>query len=147
MDQHAVGNLDITQVFADLGGILHGAAEKTDFAAVLPRHVDGQLDAVNRRREARDEQTPFGADKYLFELAVDSTLARRVALALDVGGILQERQYSLFAVLGETVQIEEAIVRGRRVGPEIAGNPPPPHPPVGGQRHTTDHAVRKLPAE
>src|ERR1700674_468115 len=121
MDQHAFGNLDIPEVFGDLGRILHGAAEETDFAAVLPRHVDGQLDTVNGGRETGDEQTPLGADKYLFELAVDRALARSVALALDVGGILQERQHSLFAVLGETVQIEEAIVGGCRIDLEVAG--------------------------
>src|SRR5208282_87881 len=90
MDQHALGDLDITQVFGNLGRILHGAAEETDFTAVLARHVNGQLDAVNRRREAGDEQTAFGAGKNLLKLAADRALAWSVAFALDVGGILQE---------------------------------------------------------
>ena len=52
MDHHAVGNLDVTQVFRDFGGVLHGAADEADLAAVLSRHIHRQLDAVNRRREA-----------------------------------------------------------------------------------------------
>src|SRR5882762_1476423 len=144
MDQHPLGNLDITQIFGDLGGVLHGAAEKTDFAAVLPCHVYGQLDAVNGGREAGNEQTPLGADKHFFELAVDRTLARRVALALDVGGILQERQHPLLAVLGETVQVEEAVVGGRWIDLEVTGMQHHAERCVNGERDTIHKAVRYL---
>src|SRR5258708_10628590 len=144
MNQHAFGNLDVTQVFGDLGRIVHGAADETDFAAVLPRHVDSELDSVNGGREAGDEQTPLGADKHLFKLAVDSAFARRVALALDVGGSLQERQYSLFAVLGETVQVEEAVVGGRWIDLEVAGVQHHAERCVDSERYTIDEAVRYL---
>ena len=144
MNQHAFGDLDITQVFGDLGGILHGAADETDFAAVLARHVDGQLDAVNRRREAGDEQAPLGAGKHFFELAAHGAFARRVALALDVGGILQQRQHSFFAILGETVQIEEAVVGRRWIDLEVAGMQHDAERRVDGERNAIDQAVRDL---
>ena len=144
MDQHALGDLDITQIFSDLGGAVHGAADKTDFAAVVARHVDRQLDAVNGGREAGDEQTPLGAGKHLVELAPDSALARSVTLALDVGGILQQRQHSFFAVLGETVQVEEAVVGGRRVDLEVAGMQHDANRRVDSECDTIDQAVRYL---
>ena len=144
MDQHALGNVDIAQVFRDLGGIVHGAADETDLAAVLARHVHRQLDAVNRRRETGDEQPPLGAGEDLVELAAHRALARRVALALHVGRILQERQHALFAVLGEGVQVEEAVVGGRRVDLEIAGMHHDAERRVDGQRDAIDQAVRHL---
>jgi len=40
------------------------------------------------------------------------TFAGRVALALDVGGILEQRQHALLAILGEGVEVEQPIVGG-----------------------------------
>jgi hypothetical protein len=74
--------------------------------------------------------------KHLFKLAANRALTRRVAFALDVGGILQQRQYPLFAVLGETVQVEEAVVGGRRVNFEVAGMQHDTERRVDGERNT-----------
>src|ERR1017187_8831500 len=144
MDQHALGNLDITQVFGDLGRVVHGAAYETNLAAVVPRHVNGELDAVDRGREAGDEQTPLGADKYLFKLAADRALAGCVALPLDIGGILQQKQHTFFAVLGETVQVEEAVVGGCWVDFEVAGMQHNAEGRVDGERDAIDQAMRDL---
>src|ERR1035441_8130466 len=145
MDQHALGNLDITQVFGDLGRVVHGAAYETNLAAVVPRHVDGELDAVDRGREAGDEQAPLGADKYLFKLAADRALAGCVALPLDIGGILQQKQHTFFAVLGETVQVEEAVVGGCWVDFEVAGMQHNAEGRGGGERDANDPALAGLP--
>ena len=138
------GICDVSEVFGDLGGILHRAADETNLAPVLARHVDGQLDAMNRRREAGDEQAPLGADKDFFKLAMHRAFAGRVALALDVGRILQERQHAFFAVLGKAVQIEQAVVGGRGIDLEIAGMQHHAERRVDGERHAIDQAVRHL---
>ena len=79
-----------------------------------------QLDAMDGRREAGDEQPAFGPREDLVELAAHGAFAGRVAGALDVGGILEQRQHAFFAVLGEGMQVEEAIVGRSRVDLEIA---------------------------
>ena len=91
----AVGNFDVAEIFGDLGGVVHGAADEGDFASVLAGEFDGELDAVDRRREARDEQAALGVGEDFVKLAADGALAGRVSLALDVGGILKQRQHAL----------------------------------------------------
>ena len=48
IDDEAFGNFDVAEVFGDLGGVVHGAADEGDFAAVLVREFDRQIDAVDR---------------------------------------------------------------------------------------------------
>ena len=144
MNQHALGDLYVTQVFGDFGRILHRAADETDLSAVLPRHVDRQLDAVNGRREAGDEQASLGAGKHLFKLAMNRALARRVALALDVGGILQQCQHPFFAILCETVQVEETIIGRRGIDLKVAGMQHDTERRVDSEGDTIHQAVRHL---
>src|SRR5579864_7014927 len=47
IDEQAFGHFDITEVFGDLGGVVHGATDEGDFASVLVGKFDGKLDAVN----------------------------------------------------------------------------------------------------
>ena len=53
------------------------------------------------------------------KLAAHRALAGRVALALDVGGILEQGQHAFLAVLGEGVKIKEPVVGGRGVDLEV----------------------------
>ena len=55
VNQHAFGDLDVAEVFGDFRRVVHGAADEADLPAVLARHIDGQLDAVNGGRETRDK--------------------------------------------------------------------------------------------
>src|SRR5581483_8543082 len=102
---------------------------------------DRELDAVNRGRKAGDEEALRDAGKNFVELAAYGALAGRVPGALDVGGILKEREDAFFAVLGETVQVEEAIVRGSGINFEIAGMNDDPERSVNGQRDAIYQAV------
>ena len=144
MNQQPVRHLDVAEVLRDLGRLHHGAADQRDLAAVLEGLIDRQLDAMDRRREAGDEQPPLGRGEDLLELGAHRALAGRVAVALDVGRILEQRQHALFAVLGEGVQIEEAVVRGRGIDLEVAGVNQRAHRRVNRQRHAIHQAVRHL---
>ena len=144
MNQQAVGNFDVAQVFGDLRRVVHGAADEGDLAAVLVGQFHGQLDAVNRRRETGDEQAPLGAGENFVKLAADRALAGRVSFALDVGGILQQRQHAFFAVFGEGVQVEKFVVGGRGIDFEIAGVDDHAQRRVNGQRNAIHQAVRDL---
>ena len=144
IDDQAVGNFDVAEVFGNLGGIVHGAAEEGDFASVLVSELHREIDAVNRRREARDEKAAFGVGENFVELAADGALAGRVSLALDVGGILKQRQHAVLAVFGEGVQVEEFVVGGRGIDFEIAGVNDDAERRVDGERDAIDQAVRDL---
>src|SRR6266853_2823503 len=111
---------------------------------MLARHVNRQLDAVNRRRETRNKETSLGADKHLFKLAMNRALTRRVTLSLDVSRILQESQHSLFAVLRKTVQIKQTVISGSRVNFEVARMQHHAKWGVDGQGDAIDQAVRYL---
>src|SRR5882757_9159490 len=87
---------------------------------MLSSYIDGQLDAVNGRRKAGDKKTALSVRKHFIELPSDATLAGRVAFALYVGRVLQQRQYALFSVLGKCVQIEKAVVGRCGIDFEVA---------------------------
>ena len=117
---------------------------KRDLASVLVRQFEGQLDAMDGRREAGDEKPALGAGEDFVELAAHGALAGRVAVALDVGGILKQRQHALFAVFGEGMQIEELVVGGRGIDFEIAGMDDDAQRRVNRERNAIDQAVRDL---
>src|ERR1700686_5551337 len=47
IDDEAFGNFDVAEIFGDLGGVVHGAAEEGDLASVLVSEFDREIDAVN----------------------------------------------------------------------------------------------------
>ena len=144
IDDEAVGNFDVAEIFGDLGGVVHGAADEGDFASVLVGEFDGEIDAVDRRREAGDEEPALGVGENFVELAADGAFAGRVSLALDVGGILKQREHAFFAVFGEGVQVEELVVGGRGIDFEIAGVDDDAERRVDGERDAIDQAVRDV---
>ena len=144
IDDQAVGDFDVAEILGDLGGIVHGAAEERDFAAVLVGELDREIDAVNRRRKAGNEKPPLGVGEYFVELSSYGALAGRVSLALDVGGILEQSQHAVLAVFGEGVQVEKFVVGGRGIDLEIAGVNDDAERRVDGERNAIDQAVRHL---
>src|SRR5579864_1255821 len=142
MDKQAVGNINIAEVGSDLGGIGHRATHEGDFAAVIIGKLDGQLDAMNTRGEAGDEEPLVHPSKDFIKLAAHGALAGCVAGALDIGGVLKKCKHALFAILGEAVQVEETIVGGRGVNFEIAGVNDYPERRVNRERNAIHQAVR-----
>ena len=134
----------IAQILRDLGRLHHRAPHQRNLAAVLEGLIDGQLNAMDRRREAGDEQTAFGAGEDFLEARTNRAFARRVALALHVGRILKQRQHAFLAVLGKGVQVEEAIVGRRRIDLEVAGMNQNAQRRVDRQRHAIHQAVRHV---
>ena len=78
------------------------------------------------------------------ELAADGALAGRVSPALDVGGILKQREHAFFAVLGEGVEVEELVVGGRGIDFEVAGMNHHPERAMDSERDTIHQTVRHL---
>ena len=142
IDDEAFGDFDVAEIFGDLGGVVHGASDESDFASVLMREFYGEVDAVDRTGEAGDEEAALGVGENFVELAADGALAGSVSLALDVGGILKEREHAFFAVFGEGVEIEKLVVGGRGIDLEIAGVDDYAERRVDGERDAIDQAVR-----
>src|SRR5579872_1281289 len=144
IDDQSLGKFDVAQVFGDLGRVIHGAADEGDLASVLMGELYGEVDAVNGTREARDEEATLGVGEDLVELAANGALTGRISLALDVGGILKQRQHALFAVFGEGVEIEKFVVGGGGIDFEIAGVNDDTERCVDGERNAINQAVRDL---
>ena len=82
--------------------------------------------------------------EHFFKLAAHRALARRVAPALDVGRILQQRQHAFFAVFREGMQIEQLVVGRSRIDLEIAGVNDHAQRRMNRQRYAIHQAVRDL---
>src|SRR5215475_5982818 len=82
--------------------------------------------------------------EYLVEFAADSAFAGRVSLALNIGGILKEREHAFFAVFGEGVQVEELVVGGSGIDLEVAGVDDYAYRAMNGEGDAIDQAVRDL---
>ncbi len=112
---------DITEILRDFRGLGEAAPDQRDLAMELVRHLGCQLDAVNRRRKAGDEEPAAGVSKDFFELGTYGALAGGEAGALHVSRILQQGQHALLAVFGKGVQVEEFIVSRCGIDFEVAG--------------------------
>jgi len=49
IDDEAVWHFNVAEVFGDLGGVVHGAAEESDLASMLVGELHREIDAVNGR--------------------------------------------------------------------------------------------------
>src|SRR3954454_13493249 len=76
------------------------------------------------------------------ELGADSAFAGCVSAALDVGGILKEREHTFFAVFGEGVQVKELIVGGSGIYFEVASVNDHANGRVDSERDAIDNAMR-----
>src|SRR5215467_13726442 len=103
-----------------------------------------ELDSMNRRREARDEQPPSCMGKHLLKFPPHGPLAGRVTLALDIGRVLEQYEHPFFAILGERMQIEKPVVSGCGIDFEIAGVNEDPEWRMDGKRYAIDQAVGHL---
>ena len=110
MNQQPVGQIQVSEIQGDFRRLGHGAADQGYLASIFSGHFHRQLNAMDGRRKAGDEDAARTAREDLVELAPYGALARRVAGPLDVGRVLEEGQNALFAVFGEGVQIEQFAI-------------------------------------
>ena len=76
LDEDALGHVDVAQRAADVHVLAHRAPDERDLAAVRRGGVDDLLDAVDVRREARDDDAPLAAAEDLLQARADDRLAR-----------------------------------------------------------------------
>ena len=81
-------NLDVAQVLRNLCRVHHRAPHHRHLAPVLARQFHGDADAIDRRREATEEELLLGLGENLVEARNDRAFARRVAGPLHIGRVL-----------------------------------------------------------
>ena len=112
--------------------------------AVLLRQIEHQLNAVNRRAEARNHHPALGAVEDLLHARADGALRFGVAGPVRIGGIREQQQHAALAVIGQRVQVEQLVVGGRGVHLEIAGVDDDAERRGNGQRHRAHDGVRDV---
>ena len=97
---------------------------------------------MDRGGEAAEEELLLGLREDLVEARADGALGRRVAGAVDVGGVLQQAEDALLAEFGEGVEVEGLAVRRGEVDLEVAGVDDDADGRVDGERDAIDQRVR-----
>src|SRR6185437_5381763 len=124
-----------------LSALNHGPADDAHFALVLARQFHGDANAVNRGREAGEEELLARAGKYLVKARPHGAFAGRVAGAFDIGRVLQQRKHAALTVLGKRVQVECVLVERGKVDLEVAGMDDNANRSLDGQRDTVYQRV------
>ena len=122
VDEHPFGSVQVSQLQGHLGVVGHAAAAHCHLAAVLHRQVDDLLDAVEVGGEGGDDDALFVRPAEQVRKALGHLLlGGGEAGALGVGGIAQQRQHALGAVLREGGQVGGPAGEGGVVHLEVAG--------------------------
>ena len=102
-------------------------------ALVAHSRVDDLLDAVDVRRERRDDDATARIVESAVKCRTDRTLRRRMALALRIRRIRHEHEDAAVAEVGEAAEVRHLAVNRRVVELEVA--------------RVHDHADRRLDGE
>ncbi len=138
----SIGNAQAVHAVGDFDVIDHAAADEGDFAAGRGGDVHDLLDARDRRGEAGDDHFARRRAREFLDARTDVSLRRRVAGALDVGAVAEQREHAFRAVAGEGVQVKRLAVNRSRVHLEIAGVNDDSDRSADGERDAVNRAVR-----
>src|SRR3989344_2123738 len=111
----------VAQILGDLGIGLHASAGDKHFAVISLGVLHDLLDAVQKRRECRDDHPAFGIADQVFERRGDFALALAEAGLRGVCRVRDDREHSFFAELRQALEIcRRFISRGGKVEFEVA---------------------------
>ena len=115
-DKHIIRRVQVAQLAGHLGVGDHAAPTDGDLAARLNRQVDDLLHAVDVGGErCHDDAALAGLGKQAAHAFGDGLFSGGEARALCVGGICQQRQHTLAAILGNRGQVGHSVAGQRRV--------------------------------
>ena len=122
-DKHIIRRVQVAQLAGHLSVGDHAAPTDGDLAARLNRQIDDLLHAVDVGGErCHDDAALTGLGKQAAHAFGDGLLSGGEARALCVGGICQQRQHTLAAILGNRGQVGHCVAGQRRVVDlEVAG--------------------------
>ena len=84
----------------------HGAAQQAHLAAVLHRQLEDHRDAMDRAGEGGEDHAALRLADVAVQVREDRPLRRGEAGDLGVGGIAEQAQHALLAVVGKALDIE-----------------------------------------
>ena len=143
-DKAAVGNSKPVQLVGDFNVVHHAAPDETNLSPAHRRDVDHLLNAVNRAREAREDNLSRRGAAKLFKRHRHGAFGWREARPLDVRAVAEEREHAFLPVARKRVQIERLAVDRRLVNLEIAGMNDHAHRRSNCQSNAINRAVRHV---
>ena len=139
---HAIRNLQNFQGVRDLHVVDHAAPDERHFAAHARPNVDDLLNAMDGRREARQDHTPRCRAAQFFNSRNDSPLRGRKPGPLHVRRIAKQSQHALSPVFCERVQIKRRTTHGCLIDLKIPSVNHHAERRANRQRHAIHRAVR-----
>ena len=119
--KNAVRHLHIAELHTELHHVFHAPPRDADLALVLDGEIDDLPDAVHVRGERRYDDALVAVLEELVEAVVHLALGERVAGALHVRGVHEQREHALAPQLAEAREIGHLALQGRDVDLEVAG--------------------------
>src|SRR5712692_226550 len=139
---YSVGNPQIFQRVRDLHVVDHAPANEGHLTPHALGDVDHLLNAVNRRRKARQNHAPRRRAAQLFDARHNRELRRRKSGALHVGRVAEQREHAFIAIACESMQIEGSTVHGRLINLKVPRVNNHADRCADRQRHAINGAVR-----
>ncbi len=121
VDQQALRQGKVAEILGDFGRLHHGAADDRDLTFMRVCEFQGKTQAIDRRREAAEEQSLLGARENLVQAWAHGPFAGGIAGAVHVRGVLQQRQHAALAILRKPMQIERLPIGRGEIDLEVAG--------------------------
>ena len=143
LDRHKqiVGGTHVAQLPRLGDHVEHRAAQQAHLAAVLERQLQDHRDAVNRAGKGGDDHPAFGLGNVAIQAGEHRALRRAETGHLGVGGIAEQAQHTLLAVMGQAGHVEGLAIHRRVVELEVTGEDHGAHGGGDGQREAVGHRV------
>ena len=119
VNERAFRRRDIAELERDIDDIDHAAAKNGDMTLIAHGRVDDLLDAVNVRRERRDNNAAARVVERLVKSCTDRALRRRMAFALRIRRIGHEHEDAAVAEVREAAEVRHLAVNWRVVELEV----------------------------
>ena len=121
--------------------IQHRTAQQAHFAAVLEGELKNHRHPMDRAGEGGDDHPAFRLGDVAIQAGEHRALWRAEAGDFSVGGIAEQAEHALLAVVGEASHVKGFAVHRCVVKLEVAGEDHRPHWCGDGQREAVRHRV------
>ena len=138
----SVRNAQAVHAMRDLDVVHHAAPDESHLASRGCGNVHDLLDARDRGRKARHDHLARRRSRQFFDAGPHHPLRRRIAGALDVRAVAEQRQDAFRSVPCECVQVKGLAVDRRKIDLEVAGVNYDSHGRANRQCDAINRAVR-----
>ena len=121
INQHALGNLQVTKLLGDIYNIHHAAADNCYLTVILHSSINNLLDTMYVRGEGCYNNTMLSIAELLVKGLAYHFFAGSEARALGVGAVCQQAQYTAVAVFGKFIEFHNLSVNRSVVDFEVTG--------------------------